>query len=346
MPLSIVVPCYMVAQRLSRCLDSLVSQTLRPIEVICVNDGSPDGSKHIIEKYAARYPDIIVCVDRKNGGAYRARQDGINHATGEYIGFVDGDDYVTPDYAETMYTVAKRENADMVVSGFHRVDEKTGKLLSEELCSPREPFEIKDDPGRILDVNTAPWNKVFHSSILKNMHELESPPSAFEDVAFHQLAYLQMTGRGRVAFAPKPLVEYQVHDESNITSMGQDQVEGIYSAFLEVRSYYLQDNAPTAMIEALDAMAFIHLGISMLFRLASDQSVNIGVSSRECMAFLDENFSTWRDSRFFDKAYPEGSGPSYRKMRIAHRFFKSGFMAQFLSVYRWFIRTFRKDIKW
>ena len=90
---SIIVPVYNVEEYLERCLDSLVNQTLKDIEIIIVNDGSTDGSKEKIQKYINKYKNIVY-LEKENGGLSSARNYGIPYAKGEYIGFVDSDDYV------------------------------------------------------------------------------------------------------------------------------------------------------------------------------------------------------------------------------------------------------------
>ena len=96
---SIIVPVYNVEKYLERCLKSLINQTLKDIEIIIVNDGSIDGSQTIIDNYKNKYPNMIKSFYIKNGGAAKARNYALNYVTGEYIGFVDSDDYVS----EEMY---------------------------------------------------------------------------------------------------------------------------------------------------------------------------------------------------------------------------------------------------
>lgn len=105
---SVVVPVYNTEAFLVDCLDSLVNQTLDEIEIVVVNDGSPDGSQAIIDDYAARYPDKIVALSKPNGGLGSARNAGIARATGRYIGFVDSDDFVEPDMYQHLYEEAER----------------------------------------------------------------------------------------------------------------------------------------------------------------------------------------------------------------------------------------------
>ena len=111
---SIIVPVYKTEEYLEKCLDSLIGQTLKDIEIVVVNDGSPDGSQQIIDAYASKYPQI-VSVQKENGGLSDARNKGIQCASGEFIAFVDSDDYVEADMYELMYNKAVAECLDIVV---------------------------------------------------------------------------------------------------------------------------------------------------------------------------------------------------------------------------------------
>ncbi len=115
---SVLVPVYNVEKYLRQCLDSLVGQTLRNIEIVCVNDGSTDSSPEILREYARRDARIVV-VDKPNGGLPSARNAGLGAARGEYVGFVDADDYVDATMFARLYAEAKRCKADIVVCGAH-----------------------------------------------------------------------------------------------------------------------------------------------------------------------------------------------------------------------------------
>ena len=111
---SIIVPVYNVEKYLPKCLDSLVNQTLRDIEIIIVNDGTKDNSQKIIDKYAKKYKNIKA-YKKENGGLSSARNYGLKYAQGEYIGFVDSDDYIAQTMYEKMYNKASSEKLDIVV---------------------------------------------------------------------------------------------------------------------------------------------------------------------------------------------------------------------------------------
>ena len=117
--LSIIVPVYNVENYLIRCLDSLVNQTLKEIEIICINDGSKDNSLNILEEYAKKDSRIII-LNQENAGLSAARNAGMEIAKGEYIGFVDSDDWVDLDFFEKLYIAAKNNDCDIAVADFIR----------------------------------------------------------------------------------------------------------------------------------------------------------------------------------------------------------------------------------
>ena len=112
---SVIVPVYNVEKYLSKCLDSLVNQTLKDIEIIVVNDGTKDNSQEIIDKYSKEYPKVIKSYIKENGGLSDARNFGIKYANGEYIAFIDSDDWVSLDMFKKMYNKATKEDLDIVV---------------------------------------------------------------------------------------------------------------------------------------------------------------------------------------------------------------------------------------
>lgn len=126
---SIIVPMYNVEKYVDKCLESLLAQTLKEIEIIVVDDGSPDDSGMIAESYAVRDPRVIV-VHRENGGLGPARNTGITYATGEFIGFVDSDDWVHESYYENLYKAAVDAKADIAVGGMETWTD--GKLTGSE----------------------------------------------------------------------------------------------------------------------------------------------------------------------------------------------------------------------
>ena len=116
---SVIVPFYNVEGYIEKCLDTLVNQALEDIEIIVVNDGSKDNSKLIVKRFLEKYPKKIVYLEKENGGLSDSRNYALPHAKGEYVAFLDSDDYVEKDMYEKMYEIAKKENSDMVECDFY-----------------------------------------------------------------------------------------------------------------------------------------------------------------------------------------------------------------------------------
>lgn len=166
--ISIVVPVYNVEKYLKRCLDSLVNQTLKDIEIICVNDGSKDNSLNILEEYAKKDGRIVI-LNQENAGLSAARNTGMNVVKGEYIGFVDSDDWVDLDFYEKLYFAAKNNDCDIAVADFIR--EHPTKKKKRLNITKEEIFEKPED--KYLACKTyregCVWNKIYRTEFLKRI---------------------------------------------------------------------------------------------------------------------------------------------------------------------------------
>lgn len=150
---SIIVPIYNTEKYLRRCIDSLVSQTLRDIEILMVDDGSKEPCAALCRQMAAE-DERIRLIRKENAGLGMARNTGMEHAMGEYIGFVDSDDYIAPDMYEKLYAAAKNHAADLAVSGFTFVGgnmfSEEGTVLPKSYFDSLAVFEEKEGMQRLL----------------------------------------------------------------------------------------------------------------------------------------------------------------------------------------------------
>lgn len=339
---SIIVPCFKAEKYLPRCLESLVNQTLQEIEIICVNDGSPDKCIEIIKEYKRKFNDKIVIIDKVNEGVWKARKDGIEIAAGEYIGFVDADDYVAANFAEKLYTEAKSKNADIVVCGFDRIDMDTGKLYSQEMCiRNKQVTNIRKNPECILALNTALWNKFYKAQLLKKVKDLQNPPKILEDMMFLMLVYVNAK---KVAFVSESLVSYMVHLDSTINMIKKEQIESTYLSICELRDIY--ENSNKEFLEVLDAMAFLHLGVSLMFRLSYDAECNLKETIYNNLSFLNEHFPTWKKSKYMKLSYIINKEFGNYKLYIVRWFYRLHLFRVFIYLYRIMIDRFKIDVKW
>lgn len=340
--ISIIVPCYKVEKYLPRCLDSLVNQTLEDIEIICINDGSPDHCIDILKDYKEKYGDKIVIIDKQNEGVWRGRKDGVKIATGEYIGFVDSDDYVSLDFAEKLYTAAKKNNADISVCGFERVDMDTEEVYTREMCQRNNiTVDIRKNPEVILSLNAAPWNKLYRAELVKKMEDLPHPPKCLDDMMFLCLIYINA---GKVSFISDSLVYYMIRSDSIVSTIKEEHIDSTYRAMREVRAIYEKDNPK--MLPILDSMAFLHLGISLMFRVSYDTNCNFRKVVRRNTAFLDKYFPYWRKSKYIKLSYMMKNGFSNLKLWIVRWVYRVHMFNAFMSVYKFMIDKLKIDIKW
>lgn len=200
MKLSIIVPVYKVEEYLGECVDSLLSQTIDDYEIILVDDGSPDNSGKIADEYAAVNPDMIRVLHIDNGGQGRARNFALDIAKGDFVGFVDSDDWVTHDMYEKMYTRAAETGADVVVCDF-----------MERFADGREsmlPASLQDN---WLGSAGSSCNKIFRRSLVG---ALRFPVGLwYEDFYFSAVMLLRSK---HTEFIAEPLYIYRRGQESTM----------------------------------------------------------------------------------------------------------------------------------
>lgn len=163
---SVIVPVYNVELYLEKCLLSLVSQTLKEIEILVINDGSKDKSQQIIEDFQQKYPDQIFGFKKENGGLSDARNFGIDRAKGKYLGFVDSDDYVSETMFEEMYNLAEKHQAEMAICNLQKVDEEgnvTQKLT--QLPGFPEKIVLENHLSVFSDISYFACNKLFRKDL-------------------------------------------------------------------------------------------------------------------------------------------------------------------------------------
>ncbi len=223
---SVIVPIYNVEKYLSKSLETLVNQTLQEIEIILVNDGSQDESGKIAKQYQEKYPEKIKYFEKQNGGLSDSRNYGMKYATGEYIAFLDSDDYVELNIYEDMYKIAQKEQSDMVQCNFYweyPKKRKEGKL--ETYNNSKEMIE----KGRV-----EAWNKLIKREIIKE-NKIEFPKGyRYEDVEFtYKLApYIK-----KVSFLQKPYIHY-IQRQNSISNLQNEKTKEIFGIFDNIFEFY------------------------------------------------------------------------------------------------------------
>lgn len=180
--ISVIVPIYNVAPYLRKCLDSLKNQTMDEIEVICIDDGSTDGSGEIAEEYVSDQWPIFRVLHTENRGLSAARNRGINESRADYLMFVDSDDWVESEFCRIPYEAAIRENADLVIFG--ALTEKGGKVYKDR----KRPFGLIDEFTAHEFGGTAVWRRICKDYLFKDIRFPEG--RVFEDIAItHKIVH-------------------------------------------------------------------------------------------------------------------------------------------------------------
>ena len=163
--ITVVVPCFNVEQYVEKCVNSILMQTYSNLEIILVDDGSRDGTR---EKLDAFHDQRIIVIHQKNMGLSGARNTGIKYANGRYICFIDGDDYVEPEYVGRMYESCKKNKTDICVCGFNYVNEEyrvIGKKYVKNKFRYDKISSIKDILSRKPKTTVVAWNKLYRTDL-------------------------------------------------------------------------------------------------------------------------------------------------------------------------------------
>ena len=287
---SIIVPVYNVERYIVRSMDSLVNQTLKDIEIIVVNDGSTDNSKKLIEIYQEKYPNKIKLVDKKNGGLSDARNYGIPYATGEYIAFLDSDDYVELDTYEKMYNKAKEDDSDLVECDFiweypDRKKVDTGKIYNNK-------------KEMLTYARVVAWNKLIKRNLIEE-HKMEFPKGLrYEDVEFF---YKMVPYYNKVSFVKEPLIHY-IQRSSSISNTQNERTKEIFTVLDNVITYYTENNFYDEYKEELEYVYTRFLLCSSLLRMVKINDKDIRKNMiKTTWENLNTKFPNWKNNEILKK---------------------------------------------
>lgn len=240
---SVVIPVYNVEKYLEECLNHVLKQTLQEIEVICIDDGSTDSSLRILKQYAQVDHRIrILQQNHKGGGA--ARNLGLEEAKGEYLSFLDADDFFDLKMLEKSYVKAKENNADVLIFGVKCYHQATGAItdepsgLREELLPDKTVFNWRDIPQYIFNIfHNWPWNKLFKRSFVQNNQIRFQEIHRTNDLLFVNKALILAE---RIVALPEKLVFYRVQTSGNCQSRNESYPFDFCKAFMALKQFIEQ----------------------------------------------------------------------------------------------------------
>ena len=307
---SVIVPVYNAEKYLRKCLDSLLCQSLKEIEVIAVNDGSPDNCMNILDEYQMKYPQLKVIDNVINKGIGYSRNIGIEAAEGEYLTFVDSDDYVNKTYCKKFYEYAKENDLDFVSSNMYL--KKPGSTEKYD----NEAYEISDiteSPDILFKMTYGPCNKLFKTSIIKDNNIRFEEKLKYEDLPFVAKAQKH----SRFGFLNEYHYYYVVHEGSQTTTLNRKSLD-ILKILKIVNEYY--DYKPYAELEMMNIK---NVTWHMLLQREQPDDKYRDEYLDKAFNFLDMYFPKWRSNKY------------YKKESIKTRFVKSHKLLMMLYCRYW-----------
>ena len=265
---SVVIPVYNVENYLEECLDSVVNQTLNDIEIFCVNDGSTDDSLAILNDYA-KSDERIKVLSKENGGQGSARNLGMKNSGGEFIYFLDSDDYMSSDMLEELYHNAIFNDSDIVISKIARFNNDSSEIdfsrpgfdfenIFDDVNFNNFSFRYNDAKKYVLNSSFAPWMKLYKRDFIVRNDFRFVENLAFEDVLFHVQTFLKAKN---ISFSPNYFYYYRNNPNStmNTSENGFDifEVINLVKEYLINEDYYVEFNEEFDLFKIIQILNYI-----------------------------------------------------------------------------------------
>lgn len=322
--ISIIVPVYNVEPYLRQCLDSVIGQTYRDLEILLIDDGSPDRCGVICDHYAELDSRIRV-FHTGNNGLSAARNLGLREATGSYIGFVDSDDWIELNMYEALVEMIERNDAELCVCGFWKESIKTTEWKLETAA-----YSGTEALRALLDgtINDAVWNKLFKKSIFEKTSFPEG--KNYEDSAIMHRVFAEAS---KVVVVPTPLYHYRKRPQSITASRSAKDILDGADACLS-RFSFIHDEKQDLFFEKIEQVKlFVATGICMVWRwwfgYTSEEKQRYSPEIKELMHFTRENIPL----------FGYRSWPAY--IRFCTLFMYSDSATSFAVLY-WMNRAYRR----
>lgn len=295
---SVIVPVYNTEKYLNRCLDSLVNQSLKEIEILVINDCSTDNSKIILDKYEKEYKNIKVIHNKTNKGIGYNRNLGIKEAKGEFISFIDSDDWVDKTMFEKMYNKALNDKLDLVICNYFRKLMREDELIDIDSDFNIKFFEntnLKKSPNLLIDINTAPWNKLYKKELIENIKFPED--LKYEDAVFVMEC---LSKAKKIGMIEDKLNYYLVRNKSETTVMNEKVFD-----ILKITKIIENNFKKTKYYNDIKDYAEAYI-ITNLFRYTLQQKYQKDNLLKnkfidEVFNYLNDSFPNWRKNKIWKK---------------------------------------------
>lgn len=337
--ISIIVPVFNVEDYIDECIQSLLNQTYKNIEILCIAEkGHEDKSYDIVDSYTKKYNNIkqLYCPRRYVGAS---RNYGLEHATGDYILFMDSDDSLELDTVESLYNNLKKYDSDMSCCGFRRIDYKTKKVYSNEMIKLNYNFlDInKKTINECAFISSCVWGKLIKSSIAKKIIFAE------ENIQGEDLIYMLKLFPllNRISFTNSIGYNYIVHPGSLTFSKKKDSIDSFKVEMIQVSELYSKKYFEYTTF--LDLMTFIHVGIALPHRVSQTKSDKINNYIMDTKKYMNKYFPGWKKIKIKQTNKYTFKSFSIWVLKIMY---KLNISIIFFKLYNFMISKMKIDIKW
>jgi glycosyltransferase involved in cell wall biosynthesis len=281
--ISVIIPVYNMEQYLERCLDSIVGQTMQDIEILVVNDGSKDRAEEIILAYRDRYPEMIRYFNKQNGGLSSARNCGMRHATGDYIAFIDSDDFAESDMLEMLYAAAQEADADVAECDFDWV-------WPDRTVTDRTPGYANAE-DLFLNGRVMAWNKIYRRRIVEEQGIAFPEGLHYEDIEFFYKLLPHINGISSV----RRVGYHYMQRQGSIINRQTERTKEIFAVLGHIAEYYRRNGlfeAHAAGIEYLYIRFLLGSSFLRMIRIP-DRRVRKACLA-ESWTLLNTAFPAWK----------------------------------------------------
>lgn len=289
---SIIVPVYDVEAYIGTCLSTLVNQSYKQLEIICIIDGSPDDSVDVCKEFQKQSPDLIKIFEKENGGLSDARNYGFKHATGDYIIFIDSDDYVNHDFISKLVKAIEDNNADIA---FSEVDLVYPTFKRELLLIDR--YAKMDQEQLFISLYPSAWNKMYTREFIEK-HDLEFKKGLkYEDVNY---IYKALVHSPKIVFVSDSIYYYRQRQNSMIKVV-DSSVDDLITGLIDVIEYCKQIGLFEKYFERLEY-------VCVSYTLATYMKLTAKINDRnhradnitKAFSFLDVYFPNYRQNKYLN----------------------------------------------
>lgn len=280
--ISVVVPVWNVEEYIEKCLNSIVNQTLKDIEIIVVNDGSPDNSQKIIDKFVKEHPKKIKSYIKANGGQGSARNYGLKKSKGEYIAFVDSDDWIDSTMLEEMYETASLENSDIVICDM--IEHYPNKDIYHDCTNLTYKF----------DKAPSVCNRLFKKSLINNVEFISG--IWYEDLNFTTKILMSTD---KISTISKSFYHYYYRPNSTMNNNNSVKNLDIIASVNDIINYAKKNNFYDNNKSELEFLIINHILVTSIMRVAKHNSKDKNSVIKRMIEYCHQNIPDFDDNIYY-----------------------------------------------